>query len=153
MRLPENLKEILRKITKTKEADGQEEARNLVDDSLPRRRDPDDEDDDEEEIHSLPAGAWPKQGPRPGWLGTLLYYCSLTLTLLGILTLLKSAYIKDSFRPPVLLLGCSLLVSGLLSLNVANWLYNREQKHLVEYLQSKISEMMLEHKTRMRDIV
>ena len=34
------------------------------------------------------------QGPRPGWLGTLLYYTSLTLTLLGILTLLKSAYIK-----------------------------------------------------------
>ena len=36
MRLPENLKEILKKITKTKEAEGQEEVRNLVEDSLPR---------------------------------------------------------------------------------------------------------------------
>ncbi len=46
MRLPENLKEILRSLNKAKEA-GEEEGRNLV--------------EEEEDLHSLPAGVWPKQ--------------------------------------------------------------------------------------------
>lgn len=124
MRLPENLKEILRSLNKAKE----------------------------EDLHSLPAGVWPKQGPRPGVIGTLLYYISLALTFIGLLTLLKCAYIQESARPPVLLLGFSLTIAGLLCLNISNFFYNREQQNLVEYLQGKISEMNAE-RTRMHHMI
>merc|ERR1711962_1909970 len=105
MRLPENLKEILRGLSKEKDGiGGEEEVRNLVEEET--RRIPDEEEEDEEEIHSLPAGVWPKQGPRPGKLGTVLYYISLALSVLGIITMIKCTYVKqDSSRPSVLLLS------------------------------------------------
>ena len=60
MRLPENLKEILRGLTKAKEAG--EEAKGLVEEE-PRERVVREEVEGEEEegIHSLRAGEWPKQ--------------------------------------------------------------------------------------------
>lgn len=152
MRLPENLKEILRRMTPDSvTAPGEEEDRGLVTSELPRPREEGEEE--EEEIHSLPAGVWPKQGPRPGMLGTVLYYISLALSVIGILTMLRCTYIQESARPQVLLVGFCLIISGLLCLNLANFFYNREQRTLVEYLQGKISEMMLEHRTRTRDVV
>ena len=61
MRLPENLKEILRSLNKAKDG-GEEEGKSLVGSDLPRPREDDDEDEEEvEEIHSMPAGVWPKQ--------------------------------------------------------------------------------------------
>jgi hypothetical protein len=85
-------------------------------------------------------------------IGTLLYYISLALSFIGLLTLLKCAYIQESVRPPVLLLGFSLTIVGLLCLNISNFFYNREQQNLVEYLQGKISEMNAE-RTRTHQLI
>merc|ERR1712013_113875 len=149
MRLPENLKEIL---NKAKEA-GEEEVKNLVEEEEKREVvQLNDEEEEEEDLHSLPAGVWPKQGPRPGVIGTLLYYISLALTFIGLLVLLRCAYIQDSLRPPVLLVGLSLTIAGLLFLNISNFFYNREQQNLVEYLQGKISEMNAE-RTRLHQLI
>ena len=61
MRLPENLKEILRSLNKAKEA-GEEEGRNLVEEEERREeREVVEVGEEEEDLHSLPAGAWPKQ--------------------------------------------------------------------------------------------
>ena len=63
MRLPENLKEILRSLNKAKEA-GEEEGRNLVEEeerSREEREVVEVEEEEEEDLHSLPAGVWPKQ--------------------------------------------------------------------------------------------
>ena len=59
MRLPENLKEILRSLNKAKEA-GEEEGRNLVEEEE-RREEREVVEVEEEDLHSLPAGVWPKQ--------------------------------------------------------------------------------------------
>ena len=63
MRLPENLKEILRSLNKAKEA-GEEEGRNLVEEEE-RREEREvvvvEVVEEEEDLHSLPAGVWPKQ--------------------------------------------------------------------------------------------
>ena len=61
MRLPENLKEILRSLNKAKEA-GEEEGRNLVEEEERREeREVVEVEVEEEDLHSLPAGVWPKQ--------------------------------------------------------------------------------------------
>ena len=60
MRLPENLKEILRSLNKAKEA-GEEEGRNLVEEEERREEREVVEVEEEEDLHSLPAGVWPKQ--------------------------------------------------------------------------------------------
>ena len=61
MRLPENLKEILRSLNKAKEA-GEEEGRNLVEEEERREeREVVEVEEEEEDLHSLPAGVWPKQ--------------------------------------------------------------------------------------------
>jgi len=153
MRLPENLKEILKSLNKAKEA-GEEEVKNLVEEEEKREvvQLNDEEEEEEEDLHSLPAGVWPKQGPRPGVIGTLLYYISLALTFIGLLVLLRCAYIQDSLRPPVLLVGLSLIIAGLLFLNISTFFYNREQQNLVEYLQGKISEMNAE-RTRLHQLI
>merc|ERR1712107_441610 len=98
MRLPENLKEILKSLNKAKEA-GEEEVKNLVDEE--EKRDVfqlnDDDEEEEEDLHSLPAGVWPKQGLRPGVIGTLLYYISLALTFIGLFVLLICAYLQPAW--------------------------------------------------------
>ena len=61
MRLPENLKEILKSLNKAKEA-GEEEVKNLVEAEEKREVvQLNDEEEEEEDLHSLPAGVWPKQ--------------------------------------------------------------------------------------------
>ena len=62
MRLPENLKEILKSLNKAKEA-GEEEVKNLVEEEEKREvvQLNDEEEEEEEDLHSLPAGVWPKQ--------------------------------------------------------------------------------------------
>ena len=62
MRLPENLKEILKSLNKAKEA-GEEEVKNLVEEEEKREvvQLNNDEEEEEEDLHSLPAGVWPKQ--------------------------------------------------------------------------------------------
>ena len=44
----------------------------------------------------------------------------------------------------MLLLGLLLVVSGLLSLCIANYIYNREQRLLVGYLQGRVDIMKKE---------
>ena len=63
MRLPENLKEILKSLNKAKEA-GEEEVKNLVDEEEKRevvQLNDNEDEEEEEDLHSLPAGVWPKQ--------------------------------------------------------------------------------------------
>ena len=60
MRLPENLKEILKSLNKAKEA-GEEEVKNLVEEEEKREVVQLNDEEEEEDLHSLPAGVWPKQ--------------------------------------------------------------------------------------------
>ena len=63
MRLPENLKEILKSLNKAKEA-GEEEVKNLVEEEEKRevvQLNDNEDEEEEEDLHSLPAGVWPKQ--------------------------------------------------------------------------------------------
>ena len=62
MRLPENLKEILRSLNKAKEAGDEEVVRHLVEKEEEEREVVEVEEEEvEEDLHSLPAGVWPKQ--------------------------------------------------------------------------------------------
>ena len=59
---------------------------------------------------------------------------------------------KESSRPDVLLLGLSLVAGGLLCLNIANYIYNKEHRALVDYLKGKIEELRKEHKRNIQGI-
>ena len=61
MRLPENLKEILRSLNKAKEAGDEEVVRHLVEKEEEEREVVEVVEVEEEDLHSLPAGVWPKQ--------------------------------------------------------------------------------------------
>jgi len=81
------------------------------------------------------------QGPEPGKLGIIFYYISLTLCMVGVCILLRCGFIEESERIPLLVFGLLLVVAGLLSLSIANYIYNREQRMLVTYLQDKVDIM------------
>ena len=44
-------------------------------------------------VHSTPAGQYPKEGPQPHKLPVLAYYLSVVLSIVGVLTLAKCAYL------------------------------------------------------------
>ena len=57
-------------------------------------------------IHSVPAGEWPKEGPKPSKCAVLFYYMSIVLTMIGTIIVIRSAFFiqvsdacnfKDSF--------------------------------------------------------
>jgi len=84
------------------------------------------------------------QGPEPGKLGIIFYYISLALCMVGVCILLRCGFIEESERISLLVFGLLLLVAGLLSLSIANYIYNREQRMLVTYLQDKVDMMKIQ---------
>ena len=44
-------------------------------------------------VHDTPAGQYPKEGPQPHKLPVLAYYLSVVLSIVGVLTLAKCAYL------------------------------------------------------------
>jgi len=102
---------------------------------------PDPAPEEESDIHSTPAGAWPSRGPKPGKLGIVFSYVSLVLCIIGIITMFKCTYIEEAERPVMVVVGLCLVMAGLVSLSLANWVYNREQRRLVEYLQHRVDLM------------
>merc|ERR1711892_334212 len=103
-------------------------------------------------VHNTPAGLYPSEGPQPGKCGVIFYYFSVCFCIIGVLTMAKCSYIEESSRPDVLLLGLSLIAGGLFCLNIANILYNREHKALVDYLKGKVEELREEHKRNIQGI-
>ena len=43
-------------------------------------------------IHSIPAGEWPKEGPKPSKCAVLLFYISVALTVIGTIIVIRSAF-------------------------------------------------------------
>merc|ERR1712189_168992 len=91
-------------------------------------------------VHSTPAGQYPSEGPQPGKLGVIFYYLSALLCIIGVLTMAKCVVVQGSTRTEVLVLGLSLVSSGLFCLVIANHIYNKEHRAVVEYLTGKVRE-------------
>ena len=49
-----------------------------------------------DDVHSTPAGQYPREGPQPGKLGVIFYYFSVCLCIIGVLTMAKCTYIAVS---------------------------------------------------------
>merc|ERR1712098_647873 len=103
-------------------------------------------------VHNTPAGQYPQEGPQPGKLGVIFYYFSVALCIMGVLTMARCTVIQESARPDVLLLGLALIAGGLLSLNIANYIYNKEHKAVVDYLKLKVGEYRQEHRRNIQGI-
>jgi len=98
------------------------------------------------EVHNTPAGQWPSSGPQPSKMGVLLYYMSLAFCIAGVLFMSKCVIAKEDDRPTILLVGATLVLNGFMFLAFSNYIYNREQKKILEYLEGKIHELMEENR-------
>merc|ERR1712183_160023 len=105
-----------------------------------------------DQVHSTPPGEFPSTGPKPGKLGHIFYYLSACLCIIGVLTMAKCTVIEESGRPDVLLLGLTLVAGGLLSLNIANYIYNKEHQALVNYLMGQVEKYRREHPRNIQSI-
>ena len=103
-------------------------------------------------VHNTPAGQYPQEGPKPGKLGVIFYYLSVTLCIMGVLSMARCTVIQESARPDVLLLGLALIAGGLFCLNIANYIYNKEHKAVVDYLKLKVEEYRQEHNRNIQGI-
>merc|ERR1712098_348583 len=92
-------------------------------------------------VHSTPPGQYPRDGPQPSKLPVLFYYLSVVLCLISILSMVNIMNVDQEGKVEVLVLGFSLLVSGLLCLHLANWLYNREHWAIINYLEKQVEEL------------
>jgi len=128
MRVPESLKKVLKAVS------GHQEQSQPIQ--------PKDVDD----VHYTPPGQWPARGPKPSKIGVLLYYISLSFCVVGILFMAKCSYAKKEDRPDILMIGSLLVLVGFLFLGLSNYVYNREQRRLINYLKGKIEELMEENK-------
>jgi len=129
MRVPETVKIWLKKATVSSECNDKEAIISTKDD-----------------VHYVPPGQWPATGPKPSKIGVLFYYMSLAFCILGIMFMAKCSYAPHTDRPHILALGSALVVVGFFFLGISNFIYNREQRRLVEYLRGKIAELMEENR-------
>jgi len=129
MRVPESVKIFLKKAAFTSTENEKEKIVTTKDD-----------------VHYVPAGQWPSVGPKPSKLGVLFYYLSVCFCIIGIVFMAKCTYAPHADRPHILALGGTLVVVGFFFLGISNFIYNREQRRLVEYLQGKIAELMEENR-------
>ena len=51
-----------------------------------------------------------------------------------------------------MLLGLCLVAGGLLCVNIANYIYNKEHRAVVDYLKGKVEEYREEHKRNIQGI-
>jgi len=58
----------------------------------------------------------------------------------------KCVIAKEDDRPTILLVGATLVLNGFMFLAFSNYIYNREQKKILEYLEGKIQELMEENR-------
>ena len=49
-------------------------------------------------IHSVPPGEWPKEGPKPSKCAVLFFYISITLTVIGTIIVIRSAFFLQVSR-------------------------------------------------------
>jgi len=129
MKVPENLKAILKSVT----GNGKDQKPII-------KQEPGSDD-----VHYTPPGQWPTTGPKPSKLGVLFYYISLMFCIIGILSMAKCQYARHEDRPEILMVGSILVLVGFLFLSISNFIYNREQRRLVNYLKGKIEELMEEN--------
>eukprot|EP00088_Acartia_fossae_P048679 TRINITY_DN5313_c0_g1_i2.p1 TRINITY_DN5313_c0_g1~~TRINITY_DN5313_c0_g1_i2.p1 ORF type:complete len:139 (-),score=34.65 TRINITY_DN5313_c0_g1_i2:638-1054(-) len=129
MRVPESVKILLKRATCSSTNNNKETVVTTKDD-----------------VHYVPPGQWPATGPKPSKIGVLFYYLSIAFCVVGILMMAKCSYAPHKDRPSILALGSILVVIGFFFLGVSNFIYNREQRKLVEYLQGKIAELMEENR-------
>jgi len=47
-------------------------------------------------VHNTPAGQYPQEGPQPGKLGVIFYYASVTLCIMGVLSMARCTVIPVS---------------------------------------------------------
>jgi hypothetical protein len=131
MRLPENLKNILKSVTH-RESREQSHAPIIKNNTS--------------DVHYTPPGQYPSSGPKPGRLGVVFHYMSLCLCIVGVLFMSKTAYVGDKDKPEILMMSSILIVIGFIFLGISNFIENRERGRLVAYLEGKIEELMSENK-------
>ena len=84
MRVPEAVKQVLKKFSEST-------SKHEVPVTVP---------DPEDGYNILNTSMTSDNGPKPGKMGIIFYYISLTLCMVGILTLLKCSYIQVRFKSP-----------------------------------------------------
>jgi len=129
MRVPESVKNLLKKAAFSSSENEKKQIVTTKDD-----------------VHYVPPGQWPATGPKPSKLGVLFYYLSVAFCIIGIVFMAKCSYAPHADRPNILALGGMMVVVGFFFLGISNFIYNREQRRLVEYLQGKIAELMEENR-------
>ena len=43
------------------------------------------------DLHEVPPGQWPKEGPKPSKCAVLMYYISVAFTIIGIIMVIRAA--------------------------------------------------------------
>jgi len=135
IRIPESVKILLKKVSRNDKNDGQS---NQSEHESFRQG--------EQDVHKTPAGQWPSSGPKPSKLGVLLYYVSLSFCIVGVMFMSKCVFAKEEDRPTILLVGSVLVLNGFMFLAFSNYIYNREQRRILQYLRRKTEELMEENR-------
>jgi len=132
MRIAETVKLILKKKNELLSSNNNTEAESVV--------------TTKDDVHYVPPGAWPTRGPKPSKIGVLFYYLSLAFCVIGILFMGKAPYALHDDRMKIVMVGSVMIAIGFFFLAISNYIYNREQRRLVEYLQGKVEELMAENR-------
>ncbi len=121
-------------------------------------------------VHTTPPGHWPSSGPQPSKFAVLLFYISIIATTIGALISIRTAFYvkvslfkhdqKHTHKPLIKTLqhggdqiqlfftGCGLVGTGLMMLTIANFIYNRERRNILAYLDAKIEELQMDENSR-----
>jgi len=93
-------------------------------------------------IHSIPAGEWPKEGPKPSKCAVLLFYISVALTVIGTIIVIRSAFfIQEDEKPVALGIGLCLATGGIALIAITNVINKIEHDRIMRYLQMKVEEL------------
>ena len=49
------------------------------------------------DLHTVPPGQWPKEGPKPSKCAVLMYYISVAFTIIGIIMVIRAAMYMEVF--------------------------------------------------------
>jgi len=103
-------------------------------------------------LHSTPPGQYPEKGPKPSKLGVCFYYLSIVFCVIGIIMLCRYPMLHDEDKIQVTAVGFGLILAGMFSLVITNFIVNRENRAFVEYLDLKVEQYMAQHKKNIQAI-
>jgi len=94
------------------------------------------------DLHTVPPGQWPKEGPKPSKCAVLMYYISVAFTIIGIIMVIRAAmYMEEDDKPIALGVGLCLATGGIALIAIVNVITRLEQEKIMNYLDMKVEEL------------